>query len=398
MPLQGVKVLDFTEYETSATEVLAWYGADVIKIERPDGGDPGRRVGVGADPDSPYFVLLNCNKRSVTLNLEDERGRRILRQMIPKADVFVENLEPGAIDRLGFSYQEVSAINPGVIYARIRGFGSDTPWAQYPCSDTIAQAMGGSMSTTGCSDGPPLRAGPTLGETGASLLAISGILAALWQRYETGRGQCIEVAMHDAVVNFARIAFYASHFLGEAAVRSGNEDLTRLHAPANAYQCKPFGPNDYVCIYASRAGLEHWERLLQVIGREDLKDDPRFNSIAARKKNTVELDRIIGEWMARHTKQEVMRILGEAKVPAGMVLDTADLRNDPYLWERGMFVTVQHPTRGPVVVPGWPVMMSDCTVEIEGSPLLGQHNAEVYDEWLGLNEGDLEQLRAKGII
>ena len=399
--LDGVKVLDLTQFEagTSTTQILAWLGADVIKIEEPTQGDQGRRTFTSPGLDSYYFLLLNNNKRSVTLNLRHEQGKQMLRQMIPLADVFIENFAPGVIERLGFSYEQVRALNPRIIYAQIKGFGADSPYAHVLAYDMMAQAMGGAFSTTGGPDTPPLRPGPNVGDSGTGLHCVSGILAALYQRARTGRGQRIEVAMQEAVVNFMRISFASQYLLGHAAERVGNHNAVgRSSAPSNVYPCKPFGPNDFIYIYTSRAGNKHWERLLQVMGREDLADDPRFATPAARNDHDAEVDQLLADWTRQFTKHEVMRILGEAGVPAGPVLDSVELSSDPYLRERGMFVTVEHPQRGEVVVPGWPAKMSDSPVEVQRAPLHGEHNAEVYREWLGLTAEQVAHLRAEKVI
>ncbi len=399
--LDGVKVLDLTQFEagTSVTQIMAWLGADVIKIEEPTQGDQGRRIASTPGKDSYYFLLLNCNKRSVTLNLRDERGKAMLRRMIPKADIFIENFSPGAIDRLGFSYADVSALNPRIVYAQIKGFGSDSPFANFLSYDMIAQATGGAYSTTGAPDTPPLRPGPTLGDSGTGLHCLSGILAALYQRYRTGRGQRVEVSMQEAVVNFMRIHYASQYLLGTPQVRVGNHNAVgKSSAPSNVYPTKPFGPNDFIYIYTSRAGNKHWERLLQVMGREDLLTDPRFATPQDRNDHDDEVDKLLGDWTRQFTKHQVMKLLGEAGVPAGAVMDTMELSTDPYLRQRGMFVTIQHPHRGDVVVPGWPPKMSDSPVAITRAPLLGEHTADVYREWLGLGEQQLNQLRAEKVI
>lgn len=399
--LEGVRVLDLTQWEAggSVTQALAWYGADVVKIEEPIRGEAGRPASTDIPGvDSHYFIMLNCNKRSVTLNLRDERGKQLLRDMIPKADIFVENFAPGTIERLGFSYEEVSAINPRIIYAQVKGYGPETPWAGYLALDMCAQAMGGALSITGTPETPPLKPGPTMADTGSGLHCLSGILAALYQRCRTGRGQRIQVAMQDAVVNMCRISYVAQYLLGRAAPRVGNKSLIATTAPADNYPCKPFGPNDYCYIYASRGGSRHWKRLLRAVGREDLLGDPRFESPEARAANEKQVDEVIGEWTRRHTKHEVLRILGTAGVPAGAVMDTKELSQDPDLRKRGTFVTIQHPVRGEMVVPGWPVKMSDSPVEVTTAPVLGAHSDEVYREWLGLEKQQIEQLRVARII
>ncbi len=398
--LDGVKVLDLTQFEagTSATQALAWYGADVIKIEEPTQGEQGRISSTDVlGVDSHYFILLNSNKRSATLNLRDERGKGLLRQMIPQADVFIENFAPGTIERLGFAYDEVRALNPRIIYAQVKGYGTGSPYAKYLSFDMIAQAVGGALSITGTPEFP-YRPGPTVADTGAGLHCLIAILAALLQRERTGRGQRIEVAMQEAVINLCRISYFQQQALGHATPRDPVGNPTKSVVPSNVYRCKPFGPNDYCFLACTRTHAKQWEALAKAMGREDLLTDPRFASSDARVAHAAELDQLIGEWTRQYTKLEAMRILGEAGVPVGAVMDTLELSHDPYLWKRGMFATIKHPVRGDLFVPGWPVKMSDSPVEVASAPLLGEHSAAVYREWLGLDKEQVAHLRAEKVI
>jgi formyl-CoA transferase len=247
-------------------------------------------------------------------------------------------------------------------------------------------------------DGRPLKPGPTIGDTGTGLHAAIGILAALYQRQSTGRGQRIEVAMQEAVINFGRIAYASQLMWNKPAPRIGNRSVLGTNAPSEAYPCKGGGPNDYCYIYTTRAGNHHWERLLRVIGREDLLDDPRFATNTERFNNRDAVDETLKPWIAQRTKREVMDTLGQAGIPAGAVFDTDELINDPFLRERGMFSTVDHPKRGPVTLPGWPVKMSDSAVPMASAPLLGQDNAQVYGELLGCTPDQLDALRAEEVI
>ncbi len=399
--LAGVRVVDLTQFEagTSCTETLAWLGAEVIKVEEPKRGDQGRaasseRPGV----DSFYFLLLNANKRSVTCNLKHPRGRELLCKLIEQSDVFIENFGPGVIERLGFSYDEVSRINPRIIYAQIKGFGSGSPYERFLAFDMIAQAVGGAMSTTGEQDGRPLKPGPTIGDTGTGLHTAIGILGALYQRQFTGHGQRIEVAMQEAVINFCRIAYSSQMMWNKPAPRVGNRGVLGTNAPSEAYPCKGGGPNDYCYIYTTRASNNHWERLLHVIGREDLLDDPRFADNKDRWANRDAVDDVLKPWVAQRTKREVMETLGNAGIPAGAVFDTDELINDRFLRDRGMFATVEHPVRGEVTMPGWPVKMSDSCVPLAAAPLLGQDNLQIYSELLGCGSEQIEALRAEEVI
>ena len=399
--LAGIRVLDLTQFEagTSATETLAWLGADVVKVENPVGGEQGRNASTEEKGlDSHYFILLNANKRSVTLNLKEERGKEILRAMIPKADVFIENFGPGVIERLGFSYEEVSALNPRIVYAQVKGFGRGSPYEHFLSFDMIGQATGGIMSITGEADGRPIKPGVTLGDTGTGLHCAIGILAALNQRHATGRGEKIEVAMQDAMINYCRVAYAAQAMRGEACGRFGNQVVLGTNAPSDVYPCKGGGHNDYCYIYTSRANNAQWERLLKVIGRDDLIGDLRFSTPQSRLDHVADVNAAIAQWTSRHTKHEAMEILGRAGVPAGAVYDTMELWSDPSLRERGIFATVQHPARGEYVMPGWPVKMSDSEVKVEAAPLLGAHNADVYGAWLGYDDAALDALKRDGVI
>ena len=399
--LSGIKVIDLTQFEagTSITETLAWLGADVIKIENPVGGEQGRNASSERkDADSYYFMLLNANKKSVTLNLKSERGKAMLRDLIRQADIFAENFAPGVIEKLGFSYDEVAKLNPRIIYATVKGFGKGSPYEKYLAFDMIAQACGGVMSITGEPDGKPIKPGVTLGDTGTGLHACIGVLAALFQRTVTGRGQKVEVAMQDAMVNYCRIA-YASQLLHEKACpRMGNQVVLGTNAPSDVFACKPGGHNDYVYIYTSRANNQQWNRLLKVIGREDLTGDPRLETPQMRVKVVDQINVWIGGWTKDYTKHEAMKILGDQGVPCGAVLDTSELMGDQTMRDREIFVDIDHPVRGKVTIPGWPVKMTDSYVAVTSSPILGADNAAVFSEWLGLSKPDIDALKSEGVV
>jgi formyl-CoA transferase len=399
--LAGVRVIDLTQFEAgpSCTETLAWLGADVIKIEPPGRGDQARSASTDQPGlDSHYFLLLNANKRSVTLNLRLPDGASILRHLLRDADVFVENLGPGSVERLGFDYESVRAINPRVIYAQIKGFAPDGPYGNFLSFDHIGQAVGGAVSVTGTQDGPPLKPGPTIADTGTGLHCAIGILAALYQRRQTGVGQRVEVAMQEAVINYCRVSYAAQARTGLAAGRSGNRGQLGMTAPADIFPCHPGGSNDYVFVYTSRASNEHWLALLDVIGRHELKEDPRFATPEKRAQHAVAVGGVISAWTLHRTKREAMVALGSAGVPAGAVFDTLELSNDPHLRRNGMFVTVHHAERGDFTMPGWPVRMSCSHVDAAPAPLLGQHNRDVYGTLLGLGEPELADLTARGVI
>jgi formyl-CoA transferase len=399
--LAGVKVVDLTQFEagTSCTETLAWLGADVVKIEEPTQGDQGRRASTDrSGVDSYYFMLLNANKRSVTCDLKHERGRALLRKLIEVGDVFVENFGPGTIERLGFGYETVRGINPTIIYAQIKGFAPEGPYGSFLSFDMIAQSVGGALATTGDEGQRPIKPGPTIGDTGTGLHTAIGILAALYQRQLTGRGQRIEVAMQEAVINFSRIAYGSQLLWGRAPARNGNRSVLGTSAPSDTYPCKGGGENDWCFIYTSRAGNHQWQRLLKVMGRDDLLDDPRYATPKDRVEHIDEIDALIIAWTSQRDKVAVMETLGHAGVPAGAVFDTNELMNDPFLRKRGMFATVKHPVRGEVTIPGWPVKMSDSEVTVTTSPVLGQHNEEVLGEWLGYGPAQVAELRESKAI
>ena len=401
--LTGVRIVDLTQYEAgpSCTEILAWLGAEVVKVEEPTKGEIGRHGSTdkpGAD--GAYFLILNANKRSVTANLKEEQGRDLLRRLIAKSDVFIENFGPGTIERLGFDYDAVARINPAIIYAQIKGYPSDGPNAQYPCLDILAQAAGGAMSLTGERGGRPLIAGVHVGDTGAGLHCAIGILAALYQRQFTGQGQRIEVAMQEAVIGLSRAIYAAQALLGpgEAIQRHGNSSARHVYAPADIFPCKGGGPNDYCFIYIKGAQLRPWDALLRVVGREDLIGDANYATPKARSERIAEVNEIVARWSRQHDKRYVMKTMSEAGVYASAVMDTRDLLDDPHLKKRGAFVTVDHPVRGEFTIPGCPIKMSGSPVEVKAAPLLGADNNDVYGKLLGIPAEELTTLREQKII
>jgi formyl-CoA transferase len=398
--LAGVRVIDLTQFEagTSCTESLAWLGADVIKVEPPGRGDPGRALAAKpGEGDSYYFLMLNANKRSISLNLKEERGKEILRELVKQGDVFVENFAPGAIERLGFGYDEVRALNPRIVYAQIKGFDKDGPYGSYLSFDMIAQAAGGSYAITGERGGPPVKPGPNAGDTGTGIHLALGITAALFQRESTGEGQRIEVAMQESVINYCRVSYAPYLASGKTQPRNGALGANVSRAPTGLFPCKGGGENDWCYIHPT-TGDQSWERLMKVMGREELIDDPRYATAPARFERMDEVNEIVASWTRQHDKREVMELVGAAGVPAGAVLDNADLANDPSLRERGAFVELEHPVRGPFVMPGWPIKMSGSSVPVEVAPLLGQHNEEVLGELLGYSAEQVAELREAKVL
>lgn len=400
--LDGVTVLDFTQFEagTVCTQTLAWLGATVIKIERPGTGEQGRRSSADKPGEDSYgFIILNSNKKSVTIDVKKPKGKELVYRMAKKADIFIENFSPGVIERLGFDYDTLRKVNPGIIYAQIKGFGSDGPYAHFPAFDAIGQAVGGVMSVTGERDGPPMHAGANIADSGAGYHCAIGVLAALYEKAKTGIGQKVEIAMQDVMINFSRSAWGRQFLTGEEAPRVGNEMPMAPAAPCNVYPCKPGGKNDYVFIYTSRLpSSPQWKRLLEVIGRTDLLDDERFATPESRYIHRDIVDEIIMQWTKKHTKKEAMEILGNAGVPAGAILSTTDLSNDSYLRKRGTMVTINHPHKGKLTIPGNSIHLSNSKVEIEPAPLLGEHNEEIFTEMINLSSEEIEQLKEEGIV
>jgi len=392
--LDGIRVLDLTAYEAgpSCTEMLAWFGAEVIKVEPPTGEVTRTMMSDEPNTDSWYFVLLNLNKKSVTVNLKSAPGRQLFERMVATADVVVENLGPGAMERLGLGYARLREINRRVIMASIKGFGSSGPYANFKSFEPIAQAMGGAISLTGSPE-TPVRINAGVGDTNTGMHCAIGILAAIVQRQTTGEGQLVEVAQHDAVVNLIRIRFRDTLVTGKATPRLGTK--SQITAPSNLYRCRPYGPNDYVYIHC--ATVEMWKAMVEVLGRPELADDPRFNDRRGRVAHQEEVDAMVEAWTEKRTKHEAMDILGKVGVPCGAVLDTAELLRDPSLLERQMMVPMDHPVRGRVTVPGNPVRLSASPTTVKSSPLLGEHNGEIYGA-LGCTTEELGAMKRNGVI
>jgi len=394
--LDGMRILDLTQYEagTSCTQALAWLGADVVKVERPGSGDPGRAAfeEYGAE-ESDYFLNWNSNKKSVTIALDKPEGRALLLRLAPRFDVLVENFGPGVVEKLDLDYDAVRQAHPGIIYGRIKGFGASGPYADYKCFDPVALAAGGAFSVTGEPGGPPMAPGPTIGDSGTGVQMALALVAAYVQKLRTGEGQLVEISMQEAVTYFMRTMIALGSKRGTRATPrrgSGMGALTRL------YSCAPGGPNDYVYVMAITPRM--WHSLCAAIERPELERDPRFESGKLRRENQDALVAEIAAWTASHTKHEAMRRLAEAGVPASAVLDTLDLHQDPHLVERGFVRTIEHETMGPIRLLGWPPRLSRSEVAIEAAPLLGRHNEEVLAAELGLSEAEVTALRERGVV
>src|SRR5262252_2725388 len=388
--LKGIRVLDLTQFEagTTCTEALAWMGADIAKVEPPR-GEAGR-TGFG---DAYWLMMYNANKRSLTVNLKSDRGLALVKEMVKKADVFAENFAPGAVERLGLGYDVVRAINPGIIYAQVKGFGDGSPYEKGLSFDPIAQAAGGAMSITGERDGRPIKPGPTIGDTGTGMLLAFSIVSALYQRQSTGKGRRLQAAMQDSVMHYSRGMFIRQAQSGKAAPRRPPAN----NPPGGIFPCKPGGTNDYVYLLTSRANPEHWPRLLKLIGREELIGDPRYDKASARVEREAEVNETIAQWTRQHTKEEAMALISGAGVPAGAVFDSMELTNEPSFYERGILQTMQH---GDWKMPmtTWPVRFDGAVAPLKPAPLLGEHTTEALGEWLGLSVADVEALHKDGVV
>ena len=385
--LDGMRILDMTQYEagTSCTQALAWMGADVVKVEAPGIGDPGRWVAGGG----AYFWNWNANKRSVVINLRKPEGRQVLLDLLPRFDVFVENYAPGVVERLGLEYETLKQVHPSVIYAQVKGYGNDGPYSKYLAYDMCAQAAAGTFSITGQPDGPPTLPGVTVGDSGTGMQLGMAILAAYIQKLRTGEGQRIEISMHEAITYYMRTHLANGADWGRrAAPRFGSQTGA---APSGLYACKPFGSNDYAFVLAVTA--THIDKMFMAIDRPDLISDERFDTNEKRLARTPELHDEIELWTRARTKHEVMRELGEAGVPCAATMDTAELYDDPHLNARGFVKTVEHPELGPVRMLGFAPRMSANTVELVRPPTLGQHTDSVLAEELGFDRDRLRELR-----
>ena len=399
--LSGIRIVDFTQFEAgpSCTEALAWMGAEVVKIENPKFGDPGRRRQPGKpDTDPYYFHVFNANKKSLAVDLKHPRGLALVKDLLRKADVTVENFAPGTIERLGLGYDVVRELNPAIIYASVKGFGEGSPYQKNLAFDMIAQACGGTFSVTGYPDGPPTRPGISLGDTGTGMLMAITVASALFKRQITGQGRRLQVAMQDAIMHYMRINFATQGLTGKPAQRGGDKVPGVNNAPMGLYPCLPGGPNDYVYIMTSRANPEHWDRLLKLVGREDLLRDPRYATPADRVEREAEVDAIIAAWTRQHTKHEAMNAVGNAGIPAGAVLDTMELQNDATFEQRGIMQTIHHPTHGDFKMPAWPVRIDGKPPTLITSPVLGQHTAAVLQSWLDMSNDDIAVLRTEAVV
>ena len=390
--LAGLKILDVSRVLTGpyCTMVLADLGADVIKVEVPEKGDDSRLFGPFKNGESGYFITMNRNKRGITLDLRRPEGQAVLKDLAARADVLLENFATGTMDKWGLGYEHLAAVNPRLIYASITGFGQYGPYAHRFAFDAIAQAMGGLMSTTGQKDGPPTRTGTALGDINAGNFAGIGILAALYQRERTGRGQRLDISMQDCIAAILENAVVRYTFDGVVPTRLGSGHATvapyDVFATADGY------------VFIACANEATWQRLCKAMDRPDLTGDELFLVNDKRARNQELLLPLIGQWSSRYPTEKLLAILGEHGVPAAPVLTVGQVVDDPHIRARNMMVTVDHPVAGPVTIPGNPIKLSASEDTVpRPSPVLGQHTDEILAE-LGYPPEKVATLRAAKII
>ena len=411
--LEGVRILDFTHVQSgpTCTQLLAWFGADVIKVERAGEGDATRaQLRDIPDVDSLYFTMLNHNKRSITLNAKHPAGKEVLETLIRDCDVLVENFAPGALERMGFGWERIQELNPRMIVASVKGFGPG-PYEHCKVYENVAQCTGGAASTTGFEDGPPVVTGAQIGDSGSGLHLALGIVTALYQRQATGRGQRVLTAMQDAVLNLCRVKLrdqqrlerngvmeeypqYPEGRFGDAVPRAGN--ASGGGQPGWILKCKGWeiDPNAYI-YFITQAAV--WPAICKVIGREEWVTDPDFATPRARLPRLMQVFATIEEWTREHTKFEVMDILNKYDIPCGPILSMKEIAEEPSLRATGTIVEVEHPERGAYLTVGNPIKLSDSPTEVRRSPLLGEHTEEVLGQ-LGYSPEQIAALRAAHAI
>ena len=412
--LEGVKILDFTHVQSgpTCTQLLGWFGADVIKVERPGVGDVTRgQLQDIPDVDSLYFTMLNHNKRSVTLNSKSDRGKEILTRLIEECDVMVENFAPGALDRMGFSWERIQEINSRMIYASVKGFGPG-PYEDCKVYENVAQCAGGAASTTGMLGGVPTVTGAQIGDSGTGLHLAFGIVTALYQRTHSGKGQRVSCAMQDGVLNLCRVKLRDQQRLdkgplkeysqfgegvefGEATPRAGND--SGGGQPGRILKCKGWEADpDAYTYFITQAAV--WKNICDTIGKEEWKEDPDFATPDARLPRLNEVFNAIEDWTMTKTKFEVLEICNPLNIPVGPILSMKELAEEPSLRETGTIVEVEHPERGTYLTVGNPVKLSDSPSEVVRSPLLGEHTDEILREVVGLSDNDIAAARDEGAI
>ncbi len=412
--LKGVKVLDFTHVQSgpTCTQLLAWLGADVIKVERPGVGDATRgQLRDVPNADSLYFTMLNHNKRSIELNSKNEKGKDVLERLVKQCDILVENFAPGAMDRMGLTWERIQELNPRMIYASVKGFGPG-PYEDCKVYENVAQCAGGSASTTGFLDGPPLVTGAQIGDSGTGLHLAFGIVAALYQRTHSGKGQRVLASMQDGVLNLCRVKLRDQQRLahgplkeytqfgqgiefGEATPRAGND--SGGGQPGKILKCKGWetDPNAYT-YFITQAAV--WEKVCDLIGEPGWKTDPAYATPPARLDKLEAIFERIEQWTMTKTKLEVMNLCNPLDIPVGPILSMKEIAEDMSLRETGTVVEVDHPERGRYLTVGMPVKLSDSPADVKRSPLLGEHTVEILAEVLGYSHEEIEQIQASGAV
>jgi formyl-CoA transferase len=411
--LEGVRILDFTHVQSgpTCTQLLAWFGADVIKVERTGEGDATRnQLRDIPDVDSLYFTMLNHNKRSITLDAKKAAGKEVLETLIRDCDVLVENFAPGALDRMGFTWERIQQLNPKMIVASVKGFGPG-PYEHCKVYENVAQCTGGSASTTGFADGPPMVTGAQIGDSGSGLHLALGIVTALYQRTVTGRGQMVQTSMQDTVLNLCRVKLrdqqrlartgvmeeypqYPNGEFGDAVPRAGN--ASGGGQPGSILKCKGWetDPNAYI-YFVAQAPV--WGVICKVIGREEWIDDPDYATARARLPRLMEIFGAVEEWTRTKTKYEAMDAMNLHQIPCGPILSMKEIAEEPSLRATGAIVEVDHPERGKYLTVGNPIKLSDSPTEITRSPLLGEHTDEVLEQ-LGYRSDQIARLRKEHVI
>ncbi len=412
--LDGVRILDFTHVQSgpTCTQLLAWLGADVIKVERPGVGDATRKQLVDVEgADSLYFTMLNHNKRSLTLNSKHETGKQVLERLVKKCDVLVENFAPGALDRMGFGWERIQELNPRMIMASVKGFGPG-PYEDCKVYENVAQCAGGSASTTGFRDGVPMVTGAQIGDSGTGIHLALGITSALLQREKTERGQRVLAPMQDSVLNLCRVKLrdqqrldhgplteYSQHGegikFGDATPRAGND--SGGGQPGRILKCKGWesDPDSYTYFITQAAA---WQKICDVIGKPEWKEDADYATPPARLPRLNEVFAEIEKWTMTKSKYEVMDICNPLDIPVGPILSMKELAEEPSLRETGTIVDVEHPERGNYLTVGCPIKLSDSPVEVTRSPLLGEHTDEILSEVLEYSADEIAEIRESGAV
>ncbi|MDI3535286.1 MAG: CoA:oxalate CoA-transferase [Thermosediminibacterales bacterium] len=392
-PLNGVKVIDLTRVLAGpyATMILADLGAEVIKVEMPGRGDDSRAFGPYIKDESVYFMSLNRNKKSITLNLKAEKGKQIFRELVKKADVVVENFRPGVMEKLGFGYEALKSLNPGIIYAACSGFGHTGPYSEKPAYDAIVQALGGIMSITGNPGGKPTRVGASIGDIIAGMFTSIGILAALNRRNKTGEGEKIDVAMLDCQVAILENAIARYFVEGEIPKPIGNR-----HPSITPFETFEAEDGD-IMVAVGNDNL--WVKYCKTIGREDLIEDKRFQTNVLRNKNYKVLRPILAEVMKTKKVEDWIRIFDKNGIPSAPINTIDKVVKDPQILARKMIVETEHPKAGKLKIPGVPIKFTNSSAEVRApAPLLGQHLIEVLKDWVGLTEEDIDKLKSEGVV